>query len=87
MARELKTLVIQTSNSGADWPSIRTSKIANWDTSISMLMPVPLAYGGFLNMALSPRTRYASDFVRSSYEYIRTLGIPQMGWFSLAGGL
>ena len=43
-----------------------------------------IALRGLLQFAMATDDRQIKDFVRFSYEYTRTLGIPRLGYFTLA---
>ncbi len=86
LARELKTLVIKPQFWGglAKHKNIEDRELGHIDFHAHARA---IGLRGILEYGIVAKDTYASDFVRSGYEYIRTLGIPQMGWFSLAGGI
>lgn len=86
LARELKTLMIQPQFWGglAKHKNIEDKELGHIDFHAHARA---IGLRGILEYGIAANDTYALDFVRSAYEYIRTLGISQIGWYSLAGGV
>ena len=65
-------------------PNIEDKELGHIDSHVHARA---IGLRGILEYGIVANDTYALDFVRSAYEYIRTLGIPQIGWYSLAGGV